>query len=126
MKTSVRFLVGAGCFGLAVGTAYWFVAYENAGTTLLLLMGVAPVIIGGYLFAKGRRRRELDDDPDADPAAAAGQRVGRFAGGSLWPLIMGIGVAIGVEGFVYGLWLLVFGLVLFAWATIGLMQESRG
>jgi hypothetical protein len=36
------------------------------------------------------------------------------------------GVLLGLQGFIYGVWLLVSGLVIFAWATIGLMQESRG
>ena len=51
---------------------------------------------------------------------------GHFSGGSVWPIVMGIGCVIGIEGFVYGTWLLVFGLVLFVWAAVGLMQESRG
>jgi len=39
---------------------------------------------------------------------------------------MALGVVVGVEGLIYGIWLLVGGLLLFTWATIGLMQESHG
>jgi len=126
MRTSFRFLFGAGLFGLLTGTVYWFVTYERAGTALLLLMGVAPIIIAAYLFRHGRTVRSPDDDPNAKHEDSSGEEVGHFSSGSVWPLVMGIGCAIGIEGFVYGTWLLVFGLVLFVWATVGLMQESRG
>jgi hypothetical protein len=52
--------------------------------------------------------------------------VGHFSTGSIWPLVMAIGIVFGIEGFVYGTWLLVFGLALFVFAAVGLMQESRG
>ena len=39
---------------------------------------------------------------------------------------MGVGVATGIEGFIYGRWLLIVGAFLFGWAAVGLMQESRG
>ncbi len=52
--------------------------------------------------------------------------VGRFSSGSVWPLVMGIGAKIGLQGFIFGAWLLGFGVLLFVWAVIGLMLESRG
>jgi hypothetical protein len=36
------------------------------------------------------------------------------------------GVLLGLMGFIYGVWLIFSGLLIFGWATIGLMQESRG
>lgn len=126
MRTSYRFFMLAGTFGLVLGTVYWFVAYERAGTALLLLMGIAALVIGAYLFAKGRSALAPEDDPDATYAGSAGRPIGHFSAGSIWPLAMGIGVIVGLEGFVYGNWLLFFGLLLFLVATIGLMQESRG
>jgi hypothetical protein len=39
---------------------------------------------------------------------------------------MGVGAAIGLEGFVFGAWLTFFGAALFVWAAVGLMMESRG
>ena len=126
MKTSVWFLALAGLFGLVLGTVYWYVSHEHAGTVLLLLMGAAPMIIAWFLWRRTRRRAYPEDDPDADYAAGAGDELGSFSTGSLWPFVMGIGVLIGLEGFIYGIWLLVGGLLLFASATVGLMQESRG
>jgi hypothetical protein len=125
VKTSTRFLVFAGLFGLVTGTVYWFVTYEPAGTVLLLLMGTAPLIIGGY-FLRHAHGRPAEDDPDAEHQAMAGATVGRFSAGSIWPLVMGIACTLGVEGFIYGMWLVMFGLILFAVAAVGLMMESRG
>jgi Cytochrome c oxidase subunit IV len=125
MRTETRFLVGAGAFGVVIGFIYWFLAYEDAGFVLLLLMGVAAAFIGGYFLFKGYSARLPEDDPEADHAEAAGEVVGRFSGGSIWPLVMGIGVVIAVEAFVFGYWLLGPGLILFLWAAIGFMLESR-
>jgi hypothetical protein len=38
---------------------------------------------------------------------------------------MGLGSVTALQGFIFGAWLVGFGLVLFAWAAIGLMLESR-
>jgi hypothetical protein len=126
MSTTVRFLIGAGIFGLVTAGAYWFVSYEDTGTALLLFMGIAVAFVGGYLVVRAGKLKAAEDDPEADHEKQAGQRVGYFASGSLWPLVMGAGIAIGLQGFIYGAWLLAFGALLFVWAAIGLMMESRG
>ncbi len=126
LRTERRFLLGAGSFAIAVAVVYWFLSYEEAGFALLLLMGVASALIGGYLLYRSYRvPPRPEDDPDADLAAAAGAEVGRFSAGSIWPLVMGIGTAIGLEGFIYGAWLVGFGAVLFVWAAVGFVLESR-
>jgi predicted membrane-bound spermidine synthase len=126
VKISVRFLVLAGLFGIVVGIVYWFLAHEQAGTTLLLAMGVAPMIMAYVVWRRTAGRRFPEDDGNASYADDAGDELGRFSAGSLWPFVMAGGVLLGLQGFIYGVWLLVSGLVIFAWATIGLMQESRG
>jgi Na+/H+ antiporter NhaB len=126
MSTTVRFLIGAGLFGLVTAAAYWFVSYEDAGTALLLFMGIAVAFVGAYLVVRSGKVKAAEDDPEADHEKQAGQRVGYFASGSVWPLVMGAGIAVGLQGFIFGAWLVFFGLVLFLWAAIGLMMESRG
>jgi hypothetical protein len=126
VKTSVRFLVLAGAFGLVIGTIYWFISYERAGTTLLLLMGVAPMVMAYVVWRRTSGRQFPEDDDDATYAEDAGDELGHFSTGSLWPFVMAGGVLLGLQGFIYGVWLLFSGLLIFAWATIGLMQESRG
>ncbi len=126
MRTSVRFLVLAGLFGVAIGIVYWFVAHERAGTTLLVLMGVAPMIMAYVVQRRTAGQRFPEDRDDASYADDAGDELGHFSAGSLWPFVMAVGVLIGLEGFIYGVWLLVSGLLIFGWATVGLMQESHG
>ena len=125
MRTESRFLLGAGAFAVLVAVVYWFLSYEDAGFVLLALMGFASALIGGYLLYRAHSHRRPEDDPDADYADTAGEEVGRFSSGSIWPLVMGLGTALAVQGFIYGAWLVGFGLVLFVWATVGLMLESR-
>jgi len=125
VRTEPRFLIGAGAFSATVAVVYWYLSYEDAGFAMLLFMGMASAMIGGYLLWKMGRVPRAEDDPDAEHAAASGATVGRFSSGSIWPLVMGMGLAIGVQGFVFGLWLLGFGVTLFVWATVGLMLESR-
>lgn len=126
MRTEARFLLFSGTFGLVVAIVYWFTSYEEAGAVLLALMGTASSFMGLYLVAKGRRLARAEDDPDADHEAEAGETVGYFSAGSLWPPVMALGAAMGVMGFIFGAWLLFFGAVLFGWAVVALMQESRG
>lgn len=125
MRTQTRFLMGAGAFSLVVAAVYWLVSYEEAGFALLLFMGIAAAFLGGWFLLRVVRVRRPEDDPFAEHTAAAGEEVGRFSGGSVWPLLMGLAVVIAVEGLVYGVWLLGFGAALFIWAAVGLMLESR-
>ena len=126
MTTEWRFLFFSAVFSVVVAVIYWIVAAEEAGTTLLALMGGAAGLMGAYLFKKGRRLRRAEDDPEADHDEAGGDVVGFFSAGSLWPFVMALGATITVIGLVYGVWVLVPGMAIFAWAVIGLMTESRG
>lgn len=125
MKTERGFLIGAGAFAAGVAVVYWFLGYEEAGFALLLFMGLASAFIGAYLLYRAHGSLRPEDDPDADHETHAGETVGRFSGGSIWPLVMGIGTALALQGFIFGAWLVGFGAVLFVWAAIGFMLESR-
>jgi hypothetical protein len=118
--------MGAGAFGVVVAVVYWFLDYEEAGFAMLLFMGLASTMVGGYLLWKMGRVRRHEDDPEASHADAAGESVGRFSGGSIWPLVMGVSLVVATQGLVFGVWLVLFGVTLFVWATVGLMLESRG
>ena len=125
MRTEPRFLIGAGLFSVVVAVVYWILAKEQAGFAMLLLMGVASSMVGAYLIWKMGRVRRHEDDADATQADAAGEAVGRFSSGSIWPIVMGMSLVIGTQGLVFGPWLGLFGVTLFVWATVGLMLESR-
>jgi len=126
MRTEVKFFTFSALFSLAVAGVYWFLSYEDAGSTLLLFMFLAPFFVGAFLAYRGWRMRLAENDPNASHPAEAGAPVGRFSTGSIWPFLMGLGVAVVLEGFIFGIWLLMVGMVLFLAASVGLMQESRG
>jgi len=128
VSTQFKFFTGAGGFAVVVSIVYWYLGYESAGFLMLLFMGLAMAYIGAFiLYRAGRERRVYaEDDPNADPAKQAGEHVGWFSSGSIWPLVMGIGSAIALQGFIWGFWLFYTGAVLFLWAVIGFMMESRG
>jgi hypothetical protein len=126
MRTQVKFFLFSATFSLVVAVVYWAVSHERAGSLFLLFMFLAPLLIGGYLVTRASGVRPAEDDPDADHGREAGAAVGRFAARSIWPFVLALGAAVGLEGFVYGVWLMVLGLVLVMGAASGLAAESRG
>jgi hypothetical protein len=126
VRTAVKFLAFSAVFSLAVATVYWFLSYEEAGSLLLGFLFLAPVVMGGYLFAKTRRVAGAEDDPNARHPEEAGAALGRFHPESLWPFVMGIGASVGLQGLIYGRWLLFAGAVIVAVSTAGMMRESHG
>src|SRR4051794_5168414 len=131
MKGAVRILVGTAAFGLVVGAIYWFISYEAAGTTLLLALGIAPLILAAYA-ERDRRRTGADtsplpeDLPDAGAEDSAGEDVGSFPAESAWPIALAGASVLVLGGIVYGPALLVIGLLGGTVAVMGLMRESRG
>jgi Cytochrome c oxidase subunit IV len=126
MRTWARIFLFSAGFSLVVAIVYWFVSHERAGSALLLFMYLASLFLGAYLALRWWRARPPIDDPDATHRAAAGQEVGRFAGGTMWPFVFATGALIALQGFIYGIWLLVPGLLVCAGACVGLTLQSRG
>jgi len=127
MRVAVRILLGTAAFGLVVGAIYWFISYEAAGTTLLLGLGIAPLILAVYAARDRRGQAALPEDlPDARPEQAAGEDVGSFPAESVWPIALAGASVLVLGGIVYGPALLVIGLLGGTVAVMGLMRESRG
>jgi cytochrome c oxidase subunit IV len=129
VRVAVRIFAGTGAFGFVVGGIYWFVSSEAAGTTLLLTMGIAPLVLAVYVQRQRSRLRGTEpspeDRPDATPQDAAGEVVGSFPTESVWPISLAGASVLVLGGLVYGPALLVLGLLGFAVAVGGLMRESR-
>ncbi len=125
MKTNIKVFFAWAIFSFMVVTSYWFAAHEPAGAFFLLFMTISPLFIATYFLLKGRNLERAEDQPEASHSAEAGVAVGRFPEGSLWPAVMGLGCAVGVEGFIWGRWLLVLGILLFIAAMIGMTRESH-
>ena len=110
------FLALAGFIAL-YAVIYWFVSYEDAGTTLLALASGLALVFGGYLFVQDRK---------AGPAAAAPEHGGHYLpDSSLWPLGIGVGVFLAFNGLILGLPWTVPGVVLVATSVGGFVRQSR-
>lgn len=126
MRTAAKLFAVSSAFGIAIAIVYWFVSYEWAGTALLVGIGLAPGFVAAYLLAAERALEVGGDDPDQQPADAAGEQVGVFVARSGWPLVLAAGASTAALGLVFGWWLLTPGLALALIAVLGLMRESAG
>jgi hypothetical protein len=127
VRTVYRLLVGLGLFGLTVGTIYWFVTYEITGSVLLWTFGLMPLIVAGWIHRRLRAGTASisADDPGASPADDAGAVVGSFPAGSVWPLFLALALLALGAALVYGAILVPLGVLLVAFAVLGMMRESR-
>jgi Cytochrome c oxidase subunit IV len=125
MRIEALFLLGVGLFFGLVGTVYWFTAYEDGGTMMLVgtcLLGLLP---GSYYFYWHRRMGNRPEDrSDATIEDGAGV-VGSFPGSSIWPFILGAGAFFAVLALTFGAWLIFIGASLVITALIGVTAESR-
>jgi len=118
------FLGIAGFFSI-IDVVYFFTAHEKAGAVMLILTVFLGVLPGAYMFWWGDKMEPRPEDlPEADVEAGAGV-MGAFPSSSIWPFVMGLGLAFVALGFVFGIWwgLLGFGVVLAA--MLGYTMESR-
>jgi hypothetical protein len=125
VSTTARVLLGAALFALLVGTIYWFVSYEAAGTMMLLTMAVGLVIAAAYLSLLRRRASLPGDRREARATDEAGEPVGVFAASSAWPAVLALGCAVGLTGLIYGWWLAVVGAAGVTLALVGLVRDDR-
>ena len=125
MKVEWRLFVGASAFLLLTGGTYWFVSYEDAGTTMLLFALVASAMIGGWLYLQSRKLAgpRPEDRGDAHPGEGAGE-LGRFPVASVWPFVLGWGGVVAANALVFGVWLGVAGLLIIAVGVIGFAVEA--
>jgi predicted membrane-bound spermidine synthase len=120
-----RFLVGVAVFFALVCALYWFSAYENAGTVLLLFTAILGLLPGAYLLWWSRRMHPRAEDRDDAALTAGSGNVGAFPDSSIWPFVFGIGAGISASAFVFGAWLGVLGGSMIISAVVGVVVESR-
>jgi hypothetical protein len=96
-------------FGIVVGVVYWFLSYETAGTVMLIGFGVASGVASISLWAKPSRSALEASLPDGEvPAGWADERIPAPA---FAPLIVGAGVAITALGLALGPLILPVGVI---------------
>jgi hypothetical protein len=123
----LRLLAFIFVFAAVVAAVYWYVTYEPAGTVLLAFLALMPLVVAAWLVRHRRveGRQALADRPDARPEEAAGEVVGSFLLGSVWPLVLTLGTVVLGAGLIYGVLLVPPGLAIMAAAILGMMRQSR-
>ncbi|HET9613559.1 MAG TPA: cytochrome c oxidase subunit 4 [Candidatus Limnocylindrales bacterium] len=134
VSSEVKLFGRMAIFGLAVGTIYWFLTYDEAGTVMLLGFGGAAMVATVTIFLGSRNRRRVE-------RPAADGPIGATLEGAAEPLPepgwAPLGVALGLGGVglagAFGAWLAIAGLIVAlrsakAWldATIDETDRARG
>ncbi|HEV2369377.1 MAG TPA: cytochrome c oxidase subunit 4 [Acidimicrobiales bacterium] len=117
--------LGVALFFALVCAVYWFTSYEHAGSVMLILTAFLGFLPGAYLYWWGRHMKPRPEDvPEADLEDGAGA-VGAFPTSSIWPFVMGVGLAFVALGFVFGIWWGMLGMGVVVSALIGYTMETR-
>lgn len=125
MKVEWRLFAGAGAFFALTSTLYWFVSYESAGTTMLVLSVFAVLMVAGWLFLWSRRTKARPEDRgDADQSEGAGD-IGYFPSSSIWPFVMACGAVVIADSLVFGVWLGLTGALILLVGIIGYAVEAN-
>ncbi len=118
-----RFFLFVGAFGLVLALVYWAVSYELAGTILLGGFGLGAGLLGVRLRIERHAGAPSTGD-EADPRPFRDD-AGRLPGETLAPLALALGVALALTAVVFGVWLLVAGIVPMVWGAWTWLRGAR-
>ena len=116
MTVAVRLFISSAGFSAVLGVAYWFVAHEPAGATLLAFMTAALLTIAGYMIFAERDADLWGDDKDADISDAAGEALAVYTTRSPLPFWAALALGNGALGLIVSPSFAVLALI----ATLGL------
>ena len=135
-ETRVFLLMSA--FGIAIGVVYWFLAYEVAGTILLLGFGLATGIITTRLVLDPAATtvrhvaREREAPTSDAPGGGTGEidrpfedETGRLPSATIAPFILGLGVATAATSVIFGPAPLIAGVLPIAWGAWSWLLSVR-
>lgn len=121
LRVQWRIFLGLAAFVAFIGAVYWFMTYEDAGTTLLALTSGLAALFGGYLLIQDRKRPRV-----AEASEVAGPEPEHYLPeSSLWPFGIGVGVFLAFNGLILGLPWTLPGVVLVATSIGGFARQSR-
>lgn len=112
-----RIFLAIGSFMVGVAILYWFTAYEDAGTTMLVFTAVMALWFGVYLWLRQR--------PGAEPLSDEEPPQEYLPHASIWPLVIAAGAATVANGLVLGIWIIVPGIAALALGVGGFVRQSR-
>ena len=126
MKQESVILLLLGVFFGLMGAVYWGWGHEDGGGIMLLgafLLGMLPGLYYYWWYRRSGGNRP-EDREDATIADGAGV-VSSFPSTSIWPFVLGMGCFMIVLALVFGVWMLLPGVILLGSAFRGATAESR-
>jgi len=123
MKVEGWLFLGCGVFFIGADIVYWYTSKDPTGTTALALSVALALLIGFYTLFTGRRLPPRpEDNPEGEIVEGTGE-IGFFSPHSWWPLFLGLAAATLALGFAFGWWLVLIGLMLVVFTSIGFVFE---
>ena len=123
MRVEGWLFLGCGLFFGGTDVVYWYVSKEPTGTVALAFAVCFAVLVGFYVLFTGRRLpKRPEDDPHGEIEQGTGE-VGFFSPHSWWPLFLGFSCAIFAVGFAFGWWLVLIGMLMVVFSSIGFVFE---
>jgi hypothetical protein len=122
-RAPYRVLLGVGLFVAVLAAIYWATAYEEAGTTLLVLAAALVLWPAAYLWLRARERdREAGDErgPEVDHEVEE-----YLPHSSPWPFAIGVGAFLALNGVLAGGWFFFPGAVVLLAGIAGFIRQSR-
>ena len=116
------FALGA-VFYAVVAAAYWFLSYDEVGTTALVLTGVLAFLVAFYALYTSKRVWPRPEDRLEAEIDEADPEYGFFSPHSWWPLAVGFSAMIICLGLIFAVWMVVLGVVAVVFSLVGFMFE---
>ena len=120
LRVQWQMFLGIAVFIAIIATVYWFVSYEEAGTTMLALSSGLAALCGGWLFVQDHRRP--GPAHDTTPVDADEHYLPTT---SWWPLVMGVGMVLSLNGLILSWPYAVPGAAVLMLGIGGLVSDSR-
>lgn len=121
VRVQSRMFLGIGAAIAVMAAIYVRLAYEEAGSVMLVLAAGLAFVCGGYLWIHARAR---DDGGGSDAGAGSHEEL-YLPHASIWPFWLGLAAFLLTNGLVLGIWFLVPGGVLLALGVVGFVRQSR-
>jgi hypothetical protein len=119
LRVQTLVFLGVAAFIAVIAAVYWFVSYEEAGTTMLVLASGLGAVFGGWLLLQDRKAEhgsvDADDEEDGHYLPVA----------SVWPFAVGIGAALALNGLILGWPYAIPGGLALLLALAGFVGEAR-
>src|ERR1700746_1195671 len=123
MKVEGWLFLGAGIFFAGTDGVYWYTSKEVTGTTALALAVGLAILTGFYVLFTGRRLPASPETADHGEIEQGTGEIGFFSPHSWWPLFMGLAAATAALGLAIGWLLVLIGMCLTVFASIGFVFE---